>query len=88
MNEWVWGIRGQVSLLLDHGHPEAWSYPVGLVMQESELVVDRLNAAAGTNALLLQMAVSTVPNMSVKPEGTKSMLKQFGATIKTLLKGD
>jgi hypothetical protein len=56
-------------------------------MQEAQLVVDRLNAQTATDATLLQMAISTVPNMSVKPSATKQITKMFGAQIKALLGG-
>lgn len=54
-------------------------------MQESELVVERENIAQASAAMLLQMAVSTVPNMGIKPESTKSMMKTFSDSIKRLL---
>lgn len=56
----MWGVRRQVSLLLDHGHPEARRYTIGMVWDETNLVVDRLNGQEATRAVLLQMAVSSV----------------------------
>jgi hypothetical protein len=56
----VWGIRRQVSLLKAHGHSEPHRYPVGMVWDESNLVVEHLNRAEATRAVLLQMAVSSV----------------------------
>lgn len=56
----MWGIRRQVSLLLDHGHPLAAFYPLCLVWSEAELVTTRLNGFEATRAVLLQMAVSTL----------------------------
>jgi len=73
--------------LLDHGHPEAWSYPLGFLWLESTLVSDRVNALAAQQAQLMQLAVSTIPNMSVKSSGTKSMLELFRKTMK-MMTGD
>lgn len=49
-----------MSLLLDHGHPEAQHYPVGMVFVEAEIVVERLNGMEATRAVLIQMAASSV----------------------------
>ncbi len=53
-------MRRQVNLLLDHGHPEAPAYPIGMVWDEARLVVERLNGLESTRAVLLQMAVSSL----------------------------
>jgi len=44
MKEWLWAIRGQVSLLLEHGHQNAQSYPIGMVWDEATIVAGRINA--------------------------------------------
>lgn len=49
-----------MSLLLDHGHADAQSYPIGMVFVEAELVVERINNAHATTAILLQTAVSSL----------------------------
>lgn len=60
MKEWLWGIRKQVSLLIDHGHTHARRYPLGMVMDETRIVVQRVNNGYATQAVLLQGAVSGV----------------------------
>ena len=81
----VWDVREQCSLLLDHGHPDAWSYPVGQVFVEADFVVRRMNVRSANEALLAQMAVSTIPNQAVKITATKSISKLFHEQIKRLL---
>jgi len=49
-----------VSLLLDHGHPKAMHYPIAMLWDESELVVERLNSQAITEAILFQMAAGSL----------------------------
>ena len=73
------GVRRQVSLLLDHGHPHAWNYPIGMVRSESLLVEERLNNSYATTAILLQMAVSAVLSEEAG--------KEFQKTIEGLTKG-
>lgn len=73
----MWNLRGQVSLLLDHGHPEARRYPVGMLMDEARLVVQRVNNGHVTTATLLQGAVSGVLS--------KKANKEFQKQIKRLL---
>ena len=66
-----------MSLLLDHGHPNAGSYPLGLLGQEAELVVERLNRLEATRTALLQMAVGSVLSEKVH-KGLSEMLKTMG----------
>lgn len=77
-----------MSLLLAHGHPSAWFYPVSKVFVEARFVVDRINAQMASEAALLQMAISTVPNQSVKPASTKKALKAFQSQLKVLNNGE
>jgi hypothetical protein len=49
-----------VSLLLDHGHPEARLYPLGMLWDESNLVIERVNGRIVTEASLLQFAVNSI----------------------------
>lgn len=70
------------------GHADAWSYPLGLVLLEAQLVIERLNAEKATNATILRMAVSTIPNMNVKPSDTKKLGESFRELIAKLLPGD
>lgn len=63
-------------MLLDHGHPLAWHYPIGRVWDEASLIVERLNGMALTQAILIQKAVSSL----LSKEGAKD----FTDTIKRL----
>lgn len=72
----MWGLRRQVSLLLDHGHPHAWHYPIRMVWEEAEMVVERLNGVAVTEAVFLQMAVSAL--------FSKEGAKEFSKVVKRL----
>ena len=60
MNEWVWGVRRQVSLLLAHGHHHAQFYPLRRVFEEAQLVVERENSLEALRARLTNQAVSAV----------------------------
>jgi hypothetical protein len=62
-----------VSLLLDHGHPDASAYPVGQVWDEASLVVERLNGLEATRAILVQMAVSSVLSKEAGAEFSKAI---------------
>jgi len=46
--------------LLDHGHSGARSYPLGKLLDEANIVVERVNAQEVTRATLLQLAISGV----------------------------
>lgn len=45
---------------MDHGHPDARLYPLGMVWEETTIVVDRINNEAASNTALLQIAGSAV----------------------------
>ena len=60
---------------MDHGHPEASSYPFGMVWDEAESSVDRINAQTVTETVLMQMAVGSI------------LSKKAGAELKKILKG-
>lgn len=59
-------------MLLDHGHPEAWNYPLGRLHDETALVVERLNGAAVTNALGFRAAY-----VSAKVERGGEVITEF-----------
>lgn len=65
-----------MSLLLSNGHPEAMSYPLGMVYDESNLIIERQNSKIATEVLLLQQAVNALLS--------KGGRKQFTKTLKTL----
>ena len=56
----MWGVRRQVSLLLDHGHQYARHYPVGMVWEEAQIVVERLNQEEASRTALFQLAGAAV----------------------------
>lgn len=69
------GLRRHVSLLLSHGHPEAGDYPLGTLWVESQLVVERLNQQAVTQAVLLQLAVGSILSKKTGSEFKKTIKK-------------
>lgn len=74
----MWGLRRQVNLLLDHGHPHAWHYPIGRVWDESNLVAQRFNNQEATKAILLEMAVSSVLSKEGGKEFDKMIKRMTG----------
>jgi hypothetical protein len=69
-----------VSLLLDHGHPHASSYPIGLVWDEAQLVERRMNARLADELLLTQLAVASIFD--------KKAGETFNTTLKSLREVD
>jgi hypothetical protein len=47
-----------LSQLLDCGHTQAASYPIGVVWDENQLIVDRVNRQHATNAIMMQAVMS------------------------------
>lgn len=60
-----------------HGHPEARFYPLGMLSDETNICVRRVNNGHVTDATLLQQAVSGVLS--------KKANKQFQKTISKIL---
>lgn len=56
----MWGLRRQASLLLANGHPHARRYPLGMLWDESRIVVERINGVLATEAVLLRQAITSV----------------------------
>lgn len=73
-----------MSLLLSHGHPDAASYPIGMLADEASIVVDRVASEQASAVTLQQMAMSTVPNMGIKPATTKRAMRLFQGAVKML----
>lgn len=73
-----------MSLLLAHGHSEAWSYPLGHVVQETDLVVTRLNQQMAMNAVIIQSAVSAVPNGFIEKSVQQKLFDGFSSLLKRL----
>lgn len=65
-----------MSLLLDHGHPLAQQYPIGMVWVETDLVNSRVNNEKADQAILTQKAVSSL--------FSKEDSKSFTAVLKAL----
>lgn len=57
-----------MSLLLDHGHPEARHYPLGMLSDETALVIERVNGNIVTDANLLQLAIGSVLSKKARIE--------------------
>ena len=62
-------------------------YPAWKVSEEARFVVERMNAQMATQTALFQMALSSIPSMSVKPAATKKATKAFEKQIKELIHG-
>ena len=77
----------QVLLLLDHGHPEAASYSIGQVFDYAAVVEQQSARLQAGNAILLQAALGTVPNMGVKPSTTRKAAAAFQKLIRSLTGG-
>jgi hypothetical protein len=67
-------------LLLAYGHHDARAYPIGLIFDEAEIVVDRLNRDMASEAMLTMMAISA--NFS------KPASREFYKTIAGLKEDD
>lgn len=61
---------------MSEGHPDAPYYPIGVVWDEARIVVERHNGAHATQAVLVQLAVSSVLS--------KDGAKEFKKTINRL----
>ena len=59
-----------------------------MVFAEATYVVKRINAHLAAQTSLLQMALSTIPNMSVKPGATKRAAKELTAHLKGMIDGE
>ncbi len=80
-------MRSQVSLLLDHNHPNAHWYPIRLVWEEVRIIEARENQKLAMNAQLFQMALSTQPNMPIKDGTNKKAVQAFTEVVDLLRKG-
>ncbi len=49
-----------MNLLLANGHRDAWHYPLGMLYDEADLVVERENGRIITEAQTLQLAMASV----------------------------
>lgn len=74
------GLRRQASLLLANGHPHARLYPLPILWTEAALVVERINNAEVTTALLVQAAIGSAVS--------KPGAKHFQQMIERLTDGE
>lgn len=64
-------------MLLDHGHPDAANYPIGMLMDEASLVADRMGVEQAAMGIVFQAALMTMPTMGVKESSMKKAHKMF-----------
>lgn len=69
----MWGLRRQVSLLVANGHPDAPLYPVHRVWEEAFMLTSQMNLMMATNAMLTQMAVSSLFSKDAGRDFTKTI---------------
>jgi hypothetical protein len=74
-------------LLLANGHSDAWSYSLGQIAVEAELVTRMIDLQFAHQVSLLHTMISAIPSMSVKPEATKRSAKEFFDRVKALIHG-
>lgn len=58
-------------MLLDSGHAHAFSYPLGMVWEEAQLVVERRNQGSANETALLHAAAAAI----FSKEGMKNLQK-------------
>lgn len=58
-----------------------------MVFAEASYVVSRINTHMATQTGLLQMALSSVPNMGVKPAATKKAAAELVKILKAMKNG-
>lgn len=76
-----------MSLLLAEGHPDAGLYPVGMLQDEAEIVIERANMAQAGTAIMHQMAASTIPTAGMSKTSLTKAHKGFQKMISTLMGG-
>lgn len=67
------------------GHPEARDYPLGMLFEEAELVVERNNKNMGTAATLADLVISKQPNEAVKRSSTDKIRRRFNDILKKMM---
>lgn len=82
---WIWSLKQDVSLLLDHGHAQAALYPIGRMLDEVQIVKERVAKNMAQNAVMTSMVMSSIPNMSVKAQSTKEAQKAFSEMVTKIL---
>lgn len=59
-----------------------------MVFAEAKIVSDRINADIAARTSLMQMALSSIPNDSVKPSQTRSTAKELQKTLRMMINGE
>jgi len=69
---------------MDHGHPDARFYPIGMVWEEVEFVVRRVDAVLAKEVVLFQSALSTIPQQGMKSADLKKRMQGFREAVEKL----
>ena len=69
---------------MDHGHPDAWRYPIGFLLLEAGLVIDRVNGLEAVRGRVTQAAVAAAPNGLLSRVGLGKTQKAFEGLLKAL----
>ena len=56
---------------MDHGHSRARQYPLGMLWEEAELVVERVNREEASRAVIMQNTIASI----LTKEGGKAFQK-------------
>lgn len=64
--------------MLEHGHTQARDYPVGMVWDEAEIVVERVNGLEATRAIFIQLAAASVMSKKAAGEFSKQIKRLTG----------
>jgi hypothetical protein len=56
----VWELRRKTSLLLSHGHPAPYEYPLGFLGDEVALIVEQENGRIASESMLIYAAAAAV----------------------------
>lgn len=57
----------KASLLLSEGHSMAYDYPLGMLSEQAEIVIERINGIIVLEAVVLQSAMSAIITNDNKP---------------------
>lgn len=66
-------------MLLDHGHMDAWHYPLGRVADEVDVVERRGNVRIATEAVLMQAAAGSIMSSEMGTEFKRLVGELTGA---------
>lgn len=72
-----------MSLCLAHGHEDAWQYPLGMLDDESNLIVERENGRIVTEAQTLQLGMAGI----LSPKAVKAFtdrIKELNVQVKPI----